>query len=200
MAAEYVDILRAELERQRQFLSAEEERVLLKPARYENEDDLALDSVKRRQHTFVPILRDRFVRDGRPLEQWWDVLAEEERLPEDRTMIGAMVVQVLDWSARTGDQKAMMGGFASKLLLVAAVLIGFFATFTLAVGAWPAGVVLLVITAALWIGARVLGQLTAERVGELVEEYKREPEPEEDSTEDEAPSEPTADDPDRATE
>ena len=95
--------------------------------------------MKRRQHTFVPILRDRFVRDGRPLEQWWDVLAEEERLPEDRTMIGAMVVQVLDWSARTGDQKAMMGGFASKLLLVAAVLIGFFATFTLAVGAWPAG-------------------------------------------------------------
>ena len=82
MAAEYVDILRAELERQRQFLSAEEERVLLKPARYENEDDLALDLVKRRQHTFVPILRDRFVRDGRPLEQWWDVLAEEERLPE----------------------------------------------------------------------------------------------------------------------
>ena len=79
-------------------------------------------------------------------------------------------------------------------------MIGFFATFTLAVGAWPAGVVLLVITAALWIGARVLGQLTAERVGELVEEYKREPEPEEDSTEDEAPSEPTADDPDRATE
>ena len=200
MAAEYVDILRAELERQRQFLSAEEEQVLLKPARYENEDDLALDSVKRRQHTFVPILRDRFVRDGRPLEQWWDVLAEEERLPEDRTMIGAMVVQVLDWSARTSDQKAMMGGFGSKLLLVAAVLIGFFATFTLAVGAWPAGVVLLVITAALWIGARVLGQLTAERVSELVEEYKREPEPEEASTEDEEPSEPTADDPARATE
>ena len=126
MAAEYIDILRTELERQRQFLSEEEEQVLLKPASYESEDDLALDSVKRRQHTFVPILRDRFVRDGRPLEQWWDVLAEEERLPEDRTMIGAMVVQVLDWSARTSDQKAMMGGFGSKLLLVAAVLIGFF--------------------------------------------------------------------------
>ena len=199
MAAEYVDILRTELERQRQFLSAEEEQVLLKPALYESDDDLALDLVKRRQHTFVAILRDRFVRDGRPLEQWWDVLAEQEGLSGDRTMVGAMVVQVLDWSARTSDQKAMMGGFASKLLLVAAVLIGFFATFTLAVGAWPAGIVLLVITAALWIGARVLGQLTAERVGELVEEYKREPEPEEAATEDEAPSEPTADDPDRAT-
>ena len=56
MAAEYIDILRTELERQRQFLSEEEERVLLKPAHYESEDDLALDSVKRRQHTFVPIL------------------------------------------------------------------------------------------------------------------------------------------------
>ena len=198
MAAEYIDILRTELERQRQFLSEEEERVLLQPASYESEDDLALDSVKRRQHSFVPILRDRFVRDGRPLEQWWDVLAEEERLPEDRTMIGAMVVQVLDWSARTSDQKAMMGGFASKLLLVAAVLIGFFATFTLAVGAWPAGIVLLVITAALWIGARVLGQLTAERVGELVEEYKREPELEEDPTADDDPSQPPADDPDHS--
>ena len=198
MAAEYIDILRTELERQRQFLSEEEERVLLQPASYESDDDLALDSVKRRQHTFVPILRDRFVRDGRPLEQWWDVLAEEERLPEDRTMIGAMVVQVLDWSARTSDQKAMMGGFASKLLLVAAVLIGFFATFTLAVGAWPAGIVLLVVAAALWIGARVLGQLTAERVGELVEEYKREPEPEEDATADDDPSQPPADDPDHS--
>ena len=200
MAAEYVDILRTELERQRQFLSAEEERVLLKPALYESDDDLALDLVKRRQHTFVAILRDRFVRDGRPLEQWWDVLAEQEGLSGHRTMVGAMVVQVLDWSARTSDQKAMMGGFASKLLLVAAVLVGFFATFTLAVGAWPVGVVLLVIAVALWIGARVLGQLTAERVGELVEQYKRGPEPEEASTEDEEPSEPTADDPARATE
>ncbi len=200
MAVEYIDILRTELERQRQFLSAEEERVLLKPALYESEDDLALDSVKRRQHTFVAILRDRFVRDGRPLEQWWDVLAEEEGLSGDRTVIGNMVVQVLDWSARTSDQKAMMGGFASKLLLVAAVLIGFFATFTIAVGAWPVGIVLLVITAALWIGARVLGQLTAERVGELVEQYKREPEPEEASTEDEEQSEPIADDPARPPE
>ncbi len=200
MAVEYIDILRTELERQRQFLSAEEARVLLKPALYESEDDLALDSVKRRQHTFVAILRDRFVRDGRPLEQWWDVLAEEEGLSGDRTMVGAMVVQVLDWSARTSDQKAMMGGFASKLLLVAAVLIGFFATFTIAVGAWPVGIVLLVITVALWIGARVLGQLTAERVGELVEQYKREPEPEEASTEDEEQSEPIADDPARPPE
>ena len=54
MAAEYIDILRTELERQRQFLSEEEEQVLLKPARYESDDDLALDSVKRRQHSFVP--------------------------------------------------------------------------------------------------------------------------------------------------
>ena len=46
MAAEYIDILRTELERQRQFLSEEEEQVLLKPALYESEDDLALDSGK----------------------------------------------------------------------------------------------------------------------------------------------------------
>ncbi|MAG35567.1 MAG: hypothetical protein CL878_04890 [Dehalococcoidia bacterium] len=198
MSAEYVAILRTELEQQRQFLSAEEEQVLLRPATYESDDDLALDRVKRRQHTFVAILRDRFVRDGRPLEQWWDLLVAQETMHGYRTMVGAMVVQVLDWSARTSDQTAMMGGFASKLLLVAAVLAGFFAVFTLAVGAWPAGIVMLVITSVFWVGARVLGQLTAGRVGELVERYKRSPEPDESFTD--GQPEPAANDRDLATE
>ena len=114
MSAEYVDILRTELERQRQFLSAEEEQVLLEPAGYESEDDLALDLVKRRQHTFVPVLRDRFVRDGRPLEQWWDLLAEQEGLSGERTMVGAMVVQVLDWVGPHQRSESHDGGIRKQ--------------------------------------------------------------------------------------
>lgn len=178
MSIEYVAILRTELERQREFLSAEEEQVLLKPGTYENDNDLALDRVKRRQHNFVAILRNRFVRDGRPLETWWDLLVDQEIAQGYRTMVGAMVIQVLDWSARTSDQKVMMGGFASKLLSVAAIFSGFMTTFTLAVGAWPPGIVMFFITVSFWIGSRVLGQKTADRTGEIVAEYKRIPEPE----------------------
>ena len=172
MSAEFVAILRQELETQRRFLSSDEEQALLRPATYENEDDLAFEQVKHRQRELVGALRNRFIRDGRPLDRWWDLLAAQEALHGERTLMSAMAVQVLDWSARTADQRAMLGGFASKLLRLGAYFISFFAVFVLAQGVPVVGVVLLVLSAGLWLGARIMGNLTADRVDDLVESYK----------------------------
>lgn len=172
-------MLREELGLQRRFLSSDEERVLLAPASYENEEDLALDRVKDREHAFQFALRDRFLRDGRPQRDWWSWVKEAATEQGHRDRLDAIVLQVLDWSARTSDQAAMLGGFAATALLWFAL-----ATLVLALEAarealfvgvplaGAAAVVMLAFTVLLWLASRAIRTRTDRHVAALQREYK----------------------------
>ena len=112
MASRLAGMLADELAAQRTFLSAEEEASLTLPATHDDEDNLAWQRVRGRRAWFFPVLRDRFIRDGRRDDAWRAMIAQEEAEAGGQpTFITQLATQVLDWAARTSDRGAMMAGF-----------------------------------------------------------------------------------------
>ena len=117
-------MLADELAAQRTFLSAEEEASLTLPAAHDDEDNLAWQRVRGRRGWFFPVLRDRYIRDGRQQETWRALIAQEEAEAGGQpTFITQLAMQVLVWAARTSDRGAMMAGFAAQSLRIVGLLL-----------------------------------------------------------------------------
>jgi hypothetical protein len=117
-------MLADELAAQRTFLSAEEEASLTLPAAHDDEDNLAWQRVRGRRSWFFPVLRDRFIRDGRQQAAWRALIAQEEvEAGGQPTFITQLATQVLEWAARTSDRGAMMVGFAARALRIVGMLL-----------------------------------------------------------------------------
>jgi hypothetical protein len=169
-------MLHEELRNQRVFLSADEEAALTRPLSDDDEDDLALDRVKRRRTWFQPVLRNRFIRDGRPVAQWRDyIVAEEAAAGGEPTIISSLARGVLEWTARTGDRGAMFGGFASKALTAIAVVLFFVGAYGWAHGAAGAGAAFVVVALAAFVAGRIIAGVAARRTAGLTEQLLASP-------------------------
>jgi hypothetical protein len=112
-----------ELRKQRTFLSTDEAVALSLPADLEDEENLALVRVRGRRLWIYTALRDRFIGDGRPFDDWLAMIDTEEGTAGGETQITRLARQVLEWSVRSGDRAAMLGGFAAKALRYAGLLL-----------------------------------------------------------------------------
>jgi hypothetical protein len=170
-ASPLVAMLQEELRNQRVFLSADEEAALTRPLSDDDEDDLALDRVKRRRSWFQPVLRNRFIRDGRPVALWRDyIVAEEAAAGGEPTIISSLATGVLEWTARTGDRGAMFGGFSAKALTAITIVLFFLGVFGWAHGAAGAGAAFVVVALVAFVGGRILAGVAAGRTAGLTEQ------------------------------
>ncbi len=165
MGSELVSIASEELRRQRTFLSTDEAAALSRPVDYDDEEDLAVDRVRRRRLVLYAALRDRFIRDGRPLEDWQAMVDREEAAAGGRTIVSQLARQVLEWAVRTSDRGAMLGSFAAKTLRWAGMILLFLGVWSWYQGAAGAVVALVIVLAlAALLGGRIAGNLAAERI------------------------------------
>ena len=170
-ASPLVAILRDELRRQRVFLSSDEEAALTRPLSYDDEDDLAFDRVKGRRSWLRPVLRNRFIRDGRPVGQWREYIrAEEAAAGGEPTLISNLASGVLEWTARTGDRGAMFGGFAAKTLTGVAVVLFLLGAYGWTHGATGGGAVFIVVALVALLAGRVIAGFARRRTTTLVEQ------------------------------
>lgn len=109
-------MLKEELAAQRVFLSSDEAAALSRAMSYDDESDLAWERIKSRRLTFFAALRDRFIRDRRPVDAWREMIAAEEAAGEP-TFVSHIASQVVEWSIRTSDRGAMLAGFTARALL-----------------------------------------------------------------------------------
>jgi hypothetical protein len=164
-----IAVLKDELLVQRVFLSSDEERALERESEAPADDDLAFERVKARRYLFYAALRDRFIYDGRPIEQWLDWIADGEvRTGGVPTVITALATRVIEWSIRATDRKSMAMGFIGG----ATKWFGF-ALLTLAVWAWsreigPATWVLAVVGGIAWLAAKLVARATEAHVRSIV--------------------------------
>lgn len=168
-----IAILKDELLVQRVFLSSDEERALDREADAPDDGDLAFERVKARRYLFYAALRDRFIYDGRPIDQWLDWIAEaESQAGGSPTIISALATRVIEWSIRVTDRKSMAMGFLAGTTRWVGI-----ALLTLAVWAWsrevgPATWVLAAVGGATWVGARRIARATEAHVKALVAETR----------------------------
>jgi hypothetical protein len=142
MASRLATMLAEELAAQRTFLSSEEEAALAHPLSYDNEEDLAWDRVRGRRTWFFSALRDRFIREGRDVERWRQMIeGEEGAAGGEPTYISQLGRQVLEWAARTSDRGAMMAGFAAKTARTVGLLLALLGGWSYFNGAQAPGVV-----------------------------------------------------------
>jgi hypothetical protein len=140
---------------------------LTRPAAYSDEKDLAWGRVQRRRTTFYGALRDRFLFDGKPAEEWRGYVAEDEAAAGGPTFISNIARQVLSWATRTADRPAMIGGFAARALRwigIALVLLGGWSCIQ---GALAAGLIGVAAGLLLMLAGRIVGNLVADRVAAL---------------------------------
>jgi hypothetical protein len=163
-----------ELRRQRTFLSSDEASALTMPVEHLDDENLALDRVRRRRLWIFTALRDRFIRDGRPFDDWLDVIESEEAAAGGETLITQLARQVLEWSIRSSDRGTMLGGFASSAMRWIGLILLALGGWSWYQGAAPFVVgVTFVVGAALLIGAVVVGRLAVARGGRLVATLRR---------------------------
>lgn len=172
MPSVLISILKEELTQQRTFISSDEETALERPATYANEDDLALDRVKRRRSTFYGVLRDRFLRDAKPLDEWRRLVQEEEAAAGGQTIISQLASQVLEWAARTSDRGAMIGGFAAKTLRWIGMILFLLGAYGWFQGAPTGGAIVIAVALVLLLTGRIVGHLAAERVQMLAQRVR----------------------------
>lgn len=169
MASPLAEILKEELLVQRIFLSSDEEQALDRPVSYDEETDLAWDRIKHRRLTFYGALRDRFILDRRPADEWRQLIRDEIARAGEPTYVTQIASQVLEWSVRTSDRGAMFGGFLAKLLTWIGTLLVILAGFGWFQGFGTTTVVVLVGLALLFrLAGRIVGNLASERVEHLV--------------------------------
>jgi hypothetical protein len=164
-----VEIAVEELRGQRTFLSSDEAAALTLPADLDDEDNLALDRVRRRRLWIYTALRDRFIGDGRPFDDWLATIESEEQRAGGETLITRLARQVLEWSVRTGDRALMFWGFAAKAMRWFGLILLFLAGWswyqdaeTLVVGTVG------VLGAVLLVGSAVAGRTAAARASALL--------------------------------
>jgi hypothetical protein len=184
VASQLVEIISAELRKQRTFLSTDEEAALARPLPPEEDEraaedgpdgeraeDLALDRVRRRRLVFFTALRDRYLHEGRPQEAWSDLIAREEAAAGGSTIATEVARQVLEWGVRTSDRGAMLGGFVARTLRWGGILLLLLGAWSLFQGAAVGAVIIVVLVALLLLLAgRIVGNLAAERAAALVEQ------------------------------
>ena len=164
-------MLADELAAQRTFLSAEEAASLTLPAAHDDEDNLAWQRVRGRRSWFFPVLRDRFIRDGRQEEMWRAMIAEEEaEAGGEPTFITHMARQVLAWAARTSDRGAMMAGCAATSLRIAGLLLLLFGGWSYLNGAPTGGAIVGGVGLLLMLVSVALARAAARRVSSLLRE------------------------------
>jgi hypothetical protein len=164
MESTLVEIAVEELRQQRTFLSTDEAAALTLPAALEDEENLALDRVRRRRLWLYTALRDRFIGDGRPFDEWVSLIAQEEAAAGGETVITQIARQVLEWGVRSSDRGAMLGGFGAKAMRWAGLALLLFAAWSGFQGAGPfvvgvAGAIALALVA----GSVAVGRRTAAR-------------------------------------
>ncbi len=164
-----VAILKDELRLQRVFLSSDEEVALARPLSYENEDDLAFDRVRHRRNWLLPMLRNRFIRDGRPIDLWRAYIAADEAAAGEPTFISGLATGVLEWAARTSDRGAMFAGFAARLLSFIALVWVFLGLYGWTHGGAIGGAVFVALGVACFFGGRSLGAFARRRTATLTE-------------------------------
>jgi hypothetical protein len=125
--SDLVTIVIDELRRQRTFLSTDEAAALRRRSTDDDESDLALDRVRRRRLVIFTALRDRFIRDGRPVGAWSELIVEAEATSGGETVVSQLARQVLVWNVRTADRGVMLGGFAAQALRWLGLLLLFLA-------------------------------------------------------------------------
>jgi hypothetical protein len=168
MASPLAAILRDELAAQRTFLSTDEEQALDRPASYDNEDDLAWERLRGRRSWLFPPLRDRFIRDKRPLAQWLAMIASEEAVAGGPTFISQMAEQVLEWSVRTSDRGAMMAGFAARALRWLGILMIVLGAYSWSTGAPTPGAVVAAIGVLFVLSGQAAGRFGKRRTAQLM--------------------------------
>lgn len=177
MASPLAEILKEELLVQRIFLSSDEEQALDHPLSFDDESDLAWDRIKHRRLIFYGALRDRFIHDRRPADEWRQFIRVEETRTGEPTYVTHLATQVLEWSVRTSDRGAMFGGFIAKLFSWIGTFLLILAGFGWFQGFGTASVVVLIILALLFmLAGRIAGSLVAERVATLIRQANQEPE------------------------
>jgi hypothetical protein len=158
-----------ELRKQRTFLSTDEAVALSLPADLEDEENLALVRVRGRRLWIYTALRDRFIGDGRPFDDWLAMIETEEEAAGGETQITRLARQVLEWSVRSGDRAAMLGGFAAKALRYAGLLLLLLAGWSWWQGAGGAAVATTgALAVVLLVGSSVVGRRAAARAAFLV--------------------------------
>ena len=167
--SELTSIAAEELRKQRTFLSTDEAAALSLPADLEDEENLALVRVRGRRLWIYTALRDRFIGDGRPFDDWLAMIDAEEGAAGGETHITRLARQVLEWSVRSGDRSAMLGGFVAKALRYAGLLLLFLAGWSWWQGAGQLAVVTTgLLAVVLLVGSRVFGRRAAARADFLV--------------------------------
>ncbi|CAA9243528.1 MAG: hypothetical protein AVDCRST_MAG77-1806 [uncultured Chloroflexi bacterium] len=161
-------ILRDELAAQRTFLSTDEERALERPATYENEDDLAWERLRGRRSWLFPPLRDRFIRDKRPMAQWQAMIAAEEAAAGGPTFISQMAEQVLEWAVCTSDRGAMMAGFAARALRWLGIILIALGAYSWSTGSPTPGAIAAGIGAAFVLAGRAAGRFGKRLAAQLM--------------------------------
>jgi hypothetical protein len=126
--------------------------------------------VRRRRLWIYTTLRDRFIGDGRPFDEWVGLIAEEEAAAGGETVITQLARQVLEWGVRSSDRGAMLGGFGAKAMRWAGL-----ALLLLAAWSWLQGAGLFVVGVAgaiallLVAGSVAVGRRTAARREQLLQ-------------------------------
>jgi hypothetical protein len=170
-----VTLLKDELAVQRTFVSSDEEIALQRPVSYDDENDLAWDRIKHRRLVFFTALRERFIQDGRPLEELRAMIAAEEAWAGEPTYVTQLATQVLEWATRTSDRGAMLGGFAAKTARWAGIVLVLLGAFALFNGNRAGGIAFLVLGVVLFAVSRALTSFTAQRTAALKERLHSEP-------------------------
>jgi hypothetical protein len=161
-------MLSDELRRQRVFLSSDEEAALTRPLSYADENDLAFERVRGRRSWLQPVLRNRFIRDGRPVAEWREYIAAEEAAAGgEPTLISSLAWSVLEWTVRTTDRGAMFGGFAAKLLNFIALVLFLLGAFGWAHGATGPGVAVIVLAVVVFLAGRTIAGMAKRRTADL---------------------------------
>ncbi len=164
-------MLREELRRQRIFLSSDEEAALARPLSYQNDDDLAFDRVRGRAAWFQPMLRNRFIRDGRPVARWREyILADEAAAGGERTVISHLARQVLEWAARTSDRGAMFGGFVARTFRWIGLILALFGLYSWSTGERLGAGILFTVVAVLLLASWAVARLAVARTALLTEQ------------------------------
>ena len=162
-------MLADELAAQKTFLSAEEEASLTLPAAHDDEDNLAWQRVRGRRSWFFPVLRDRFIREGRRHDAWRAIIAQEEAeaggVP---TFITQLATQVLEWAARTSDRGAMMAGFLAKSLRIAGLLLLLLGGWSYLNGAPMGGAIVAAVGGVVVLASVAAARVAARRVSWLL--------------------------------
>mgnify|MGYP000182774161 CR=1 FL=1 len=150
MPEEILQRLREELADQRRFLSEQEAEALLRARDELSPDDPLATVLRRREAEFRSLLRDRFLREGLPVEEWWRLVRKDTLARGKQTLLAEIVLDVLKWQYASFDTAIHVSQLVTTvlgLLVLVAILISAAACVQ---GQFSLGLPMLAIAAVLW--------------------------------------------------